>query len=40
MNNFVLGLPGETWSVIIIIIAIVIMTVVTIRKELKKEEAK
>ncbi len=33
------GLPGETWAVIIVITAIVIMTVVTITKELKKEEA-
>ncbi len=33
------GLPGETWAVIIAITAIVIITVISIRKELKKEEA-
>lgn len=34
------GLPGETWAVIGVIIAIVIITVISIIKELKREEAK
>lgn len=38
MNNFLLGLPGETWTMIIFIIAIVVTNIITLRKEIKKEE--
>ncbi|WP_269844703.1 hypothetical protein [Sporanaerobacter acetigenes] len=38
MNNFLLGLPGETWTMIIIIIGIVVINIITVKKEIKKEE--
>ena len=38
MNNLLLGLPGETWAMIIIIIGIVAINVITVNKEIKKEE--
>lgn len=38
MNNFVWGLPGETWAMIVIIVAIVLLNIITVRKEIEKEE--
>ncbi|WP_272878488.1 hypothetical protein [Clostridium sp. Cult3] len=40
MNNFVGGLPGETWGMIIVIIAVVLINIITVRKEIKKEGVK